>query len=303
MNIRYSSFGLLTFFLFVLSAQAQESVEIIYENNFDAGLVPNGTGLYFNAESGATMTISTNTSLNHNGSKGSLRGAYPIASGDGGYYLYGTVGMPRRDISDLYIEFKAKIPGNKQGSKFLKVFGQYSPTTGYANTTFGLDYTSGDMYAVSFGGGESGGQEQRENDTHNVILFDGEYPTWIGRSYGVAKVRTPQKKAWSLSDWGDGWHHFRFHLKFNSGTSAQTEKPDGEYYVEIDGKVYVDATGVFNRHYLNGPIDRIELFGWTQNGTKTFEIWYDDLRITTGNFLTNPIGNAPLPPAASMQKN
>jgi len=285
-----------------LNLYSAETVEVIYENNFEAGVVPSGPDLYFKAESGATMSVSANKSLNYNGSVGSLRGAYPIAAGDGGYYLYATVGMPRKDISELFIEFKAKIPGNKQGSKFLKIFGQYSSSTGYANTTFGLDYTSGDMNAVSFGSGDLDGRAQLANDTHNVILFNGDYPTWIGRSVNVAKVSTPQKKAWRASDWGDGWHHFRFHLKFNTGTSVQTERADGKYYVEIDGKVYVDAKEVFNRHHLNGPIDRIELFGWSQNGTKTFEIWYDDLRITTGNFLDNPIGTAPMPPSTvSMQ--
>jgi hypothetical protein len=36
--------------------------------------------------------------------------------------------------------------------------------------------------------------------------------------------------------------------------SAADEVADGAYYVEIDGQVYVDATGLFNRHWSNGPM-------------------------------------------------
>ena len=76
-------------------------------------------------------------------------------------------------------------------------------------------------------------------------------------------------------------------MKYNSGTTAQNEVPDGKYYVEIDGVVYVDASGLFNRHYSNAPIDRVELLGWAQSGTAPFEILYDDFRITTGGFYSS----------------
>ena len=39
------------------------------------------------------------------------------------------------------------------------------------------------MYQVSFGDGTSA-----DNDSANVINFDGEYPEWIGRSFGTAIV-------------------------------------------------------------------------------------------------------------------
>ena len=72
-------------------------------------------------------------------------------------------------------------------------------------------------------------------------------------------------------------------LKYNSGTSAATEVADGAYYVEIDGRIYVHATGLLNRHYTNKPIDRVELLGWAQGGSQPFEIWYDDVKITVGS--------------------
>jgi hypothetical protein len=89
------------------------------------------------------------------------------------------------------------------------------------------------------------------------------------------------------------------HVKYNSGTTAENEVADGEYYVEIDGKVYVNATGLFNRHYSNLPIDRVEFFNWAQNGTQPFEIWLDDIRVTTGGFLQP---SAPKPPALAPAK-
>lgn len=301
-NMKYRSSSILILLLCLLSIPTLAQ-EVIYENNFDDGVVPMSGLANFMAEasSGATLQVSSNRTLNYNGSAGSLKGNYPTTAGTGGYYIYGTVNLPRRDITELFIEFKAKLPEHKQGFKFLKIFGQYTPTNGYANTTFGLDYDSGEMHAVSFGSGDLDGAELTENDTHNVIFFSGDLLNWSGRSANVSKILTPQRKAWTQSDWGDKWHHFRFHLKFNSGTSKSTEKADGEYYVEIDGKVYVDARGLFNRHYLNLPIDRLELFGWSQSGTAPFEIWYDDFRITTGNFVGNPKIIAPKPPIASMQ--
>jgi len=184
------------------------------------------------------------------------------------------------------------MPGAKQGLKFLKIFG-IRDSVGYANTTFGLDYTGadgdfGDMYQVSFGDGSV-----KANDTASVIFFNGDAPSWIGRSYGQAIVETPQKKRWSSDNWGVDWHHFKMHVKFNSGTTPQNEVADGAYYVEIDDKVYVKATGLFNRHYSNQSIDCVTFFDWAQNGTAPFEVWLDDIRITTGGFLPASAPKAP----------
>ena len=244
------------------------------------------------AQDGGSISISTNTLLNYKGSTGSLKAYYPKAAG--AVYAWGVYNVSSLKTRDLYIEFWAKMPSAKQGLKFLKVFGgNVGGSSNYANTTFALDYTGGDpgsMYQVSFGDGSITG-----NDTGQVINFDGSYPNWIGRSYGKATVLTPQKTSFASSKWGTAWHHFKFRVKFNSGTTAATEVADGAYYVEIDGKVYVDAKGLFNRHYSNAPIDRVELFGWAQSGNSPFEIWYDDIRITTGGFSGEV---SPTPPAA-----
>jgi hypothetical protein len=244
-------------------------------------------GWTFGSQAGGSLTLSTNTALNYNNEAGSLVGSYPSSPRSGGdVYVWGAYSLAALQTEDIYVEFWAKMPGSKQGLKLLKIFGGSSTSGNYANTTFALDYTGGDpgaMYQVSFGDGSTVG-----NDTANVINFDGTNPALIGRSYGKATVQTPRKASFSSADWGTGWHHFRLHCKFNSGTSAATETNDGAYYVEIDGKVYVNATGLFNRNYNNLPIDRVELFGWSQNASSAFQIWYDDVRITTGGFASDP---------------
>jgi hypothetical protein len=247
-------------------------------------------GWSLGSQDGGSLTLSTSTAQNYNGEPGSLVASYPSSPSSGGaVYVWGAYSVAALKTEDIYVEFWAKMPAAKQGLKFLKIFGASSTSGNYANTTFALDYTGGDpgsMYQVSFGDGSTGG-----NDTGNVINFDGSYPSWIGRSYGTANVQTPQKKSFASAQWGTSWHHFRIHAKFNSGTSAQTEVANGAYSVEIDGNVYVNASGLFNRNYTNGPIDRVELFGWSQNASSPFQIWYDDVRITTGGFASGSTGS------------
>lgn len=274
--------------LFFIAWGAQAEVRVLAEQNFESGVVPNSGGWGFGlGDPGGSVTVSKNTAENYNGSLGSLKGNYPVPTGGG--YIWGVYDVAALNLSDVYIEFWAKMPNVKHGIKFLKIFGQRAGSN-YSNTTFGLDYTGvdyGAMYVVSFGDGSSD-----SNDTQNIISFDGTYPNGVGRSYGKAKVLTPQKKMWSSSNWGKDWHHFRFHVKYNTGTTAANEVADGEYYVEIDGVVYVDAKGIFNRHYSNKPIQTIGFFDWSQTGKYAFDIWYDNIKITTGGF----DGKNPIPP-------
>lgn len=267
------------------------AAELITSLNFEDGKIPNSNGWGFGAQQGGAVSISTDPAMNHRGSKGSIRGQYPITTG--GMYVWGGYDVSSLNIRDVYIEFWASMPKAKQAAKFFKIFGQRD-SNGYANTTFGLTGEKGkegDILQVSFGSGT-----EKENDVQNVIFLTGSYPDWIGRSYAkTAAVETPQRAIWG---WGDGWHRFRIHAKFNSGDSAENEVPDGQFYLEIDNKVYVDAKGLFNRHYLNKPIQRIAFFDWAQGGTEPFEILFDDIMISSGGFLSSPI-----PPAAKMQSN
>lgn len=278
-------------FLFAITSLRAEVV-IIGQQDFESGTALSTNGWTFGAQSGGQLSVSTTANLNLNGSKGSLKGSYP-KPGAGGMFMWGSFDIASRNLNDVYVDFWAKMPNAKFGLKFLKVFGQrVGNNNDVANTTFGLDYTGvdyGGMYCVSFGDGST-----PSNDTQNVINFNGEYPNWVGRSFSKAglSVSLPQKKIWASSNWGDSWHHFRIHIKFNSGTTQSNEVANGEYYVEIDDKVYVDAKGLFNRHYSNLPIQSIAFFDWTQGGGYPFEIWYDDIKISTGGF----VDKRPAPP-------
>jgi hypothetical protein len=198
---------------------------------------------------------------------------------------------------DIYIEFWAKMPGAKEGCKFLKIFGDRPTANNVANMTFFTNYNGGDygsIYQIIFGDGSG-----LPNDGQHGIYLNGSNPQSIGRSYGKATVLTPQMSAFTSADWGTQWHHFRVHVKFNSGTTSQNEVPDGEIYLEIDGKIYVDATDLFNRNPANGPIHNVELFGWAQQDPQPFQVWYDDVRISTGGFLSQPLPDPPANVAAS----
>lgn len=289
MKLILKSFTLFCCVLYSFTASA-EYKELGFQD-FESGVIPDSGNWAFKAYMGGSVSISKDKSLNHNGSAGSLRGVYPIPIGGG--YVSGGFAPADRNLRELYIDFWAKMPNAKQGMKFCKIFGQRD-SNGYANTTFGLEgaaassLLAGSMTRVSFGDGS-----YSENDTANIIMLDGSYPAHIGRAYGkTAVVKTPAKKEWASTDWGTSWHHFRIHIKFNSGNSAATEVGDGEYYVEIDGKVYVDAKGLLNRHYLNKPIDWVSFFDWAQSGNTPFEVWFDDIRISTGGFFSQ----APVPP-------
>jgi len=275
------SVGLFSATFSLLAASAPTTV--VYQK-FDSPSLPAGWG--FGSQNGGSVGISTDTGKNFSGSSGSIKGSYPIANGDG--YVWGSYSLAPLNTRDIYVEFWAKMPNAKQGLKFLKVFGAYNGTNNYANTSFSLDATgieTGGMVYVAFGDGTA-----TANDTQNGVWLAGTNDSerayhGVGRSANVATILTPQNSVWPASAWGKGWHRFRFHVKFNSGTTAANEVPDGEVYAEIDGLVYVNAKGIFNRHYTNLPIDRVELFGWAQSGTTPFEVWYDNVRISTGGFV------------------
>jgi len=248
-------------------------------------------GWTFGSQNGGAIAVSSTVPPSVNGdSSFALEANYP-ASTTGGQYVWADYSVAALTTEDIYIEFWAKMPDAKEGCKFLKIFGQRSTADGFANATLGANYTGGDQAAivnVEFGDGSS-----ILNDGQNAIFLNGTHPSWIGRSYGTATVITPQPDGWSGSNWGTSWHHFRVHVKFNSGTTSANEVPNGEIYVEIDGKVYIDATGLYNRNPANGPINYIELGGWAQTDPSSFDVWYDNVTISTGGFLSEPL---PMPP-------
>lgn len=285
----FKSFLYFGLFFFV-SATANAEVKILVDENFDSGLVK-VPGLGLGSQGGGKVEIVSDPAVQINSkSAGALKAIYPV--GTGGIYGWASFDMTPYKTREVYVEFNAKMPAAKQGLKFLKIFGERDAASGgYANTTFGLDYTGiaagkGTLSQVGFGDGSS-----LQNDVQNVINFNGSNPSWVGRSYGKATVKTPENRGFTAAEWGDKWHHFRFKVKFNSAAknadNSYTEVNDGEYFVQINGKVYVDATGLFNRHPSNGPIAKVALLDWSQNIDQSFEIWYDNVKITTGGFDTS----------------
>lgn len=253
-------------------------------------------GWSIGAQNGGTVGVQSTSSPDPSAtSVDALEGSYPVPVG--GQYVWADYNLPHLTTNDIYIEFWAKMPGQyKGGCKFLKVFGQRSQgSTGYgADATIATDYTGvdyGSIRQVSFGDGTTLG-----NDSQNVINLNGTNPQWIGRSYGIAAVQTPQTSIFASADWGTSWHHFRVHVKFNDGTTLQNQVANGEFYLEIDGKVYADATGLYNRNPADGPISYVELFGWSQTQIHPFQLWYYDFRISTGGFMPDALPDPPADP-------
>ena len=223
----------------------------------------------FNHYGAATVTIDTA------GGNNSIKGICPATDGITDGCVLG-LDIPSLNLSEVYIQFRVKFRGTPHAIKFCKVHGQASG--GQANCTFGLS-GGGAMTQTSFGDGSGTG-----NDTAQVINLSG-VSHQLGRNSG-AGVLTPQNSPFTQGMWGnDVWHNFKVHVKFNSGTSALNEVANGLFYVEIDGLVYVNATGLFNRHYSNLPIDYISFFDVAQDNDYGYELLYDDIKVSTGGFV------------------
>lgn len=254
--------------------------------------IPNSLRFYTLTGTGESKIELIQNGESYGGTGKSLRTTYPAFAPGEFRAPWSGIDIPEYNTNNVYLRFRAKMPKAKHGLKFVKIFGQRD-NDNYANSTFGLDYTGtdfGGMYQTSFGDGSSA-----INDTASVIGLEGYYN--IGRAQGLPGVNilTPQNKAFTSSDWGNDWHLFELYVKFNSGNSPATEKNDGEYQVKIDGKVYVDAKGLFNRHYTNKPIATIELLGWTQtipgHSVSEFEIWYDDIELSINGWGNHNYGS------------
>lgn len=222
-----------------------------------------------------------------------LEAQYPAVGASGMIGPTANFSVASLNTESIYIDFWAKMPDAKEGFKFCKIFGVSSGTSpsgapyqGYANTTFATDYTGidpGGFVMVSYGDGVS-----LDNDTQNIIRLTGQASN-IGISAQQSNplddgiVLTPQMSYFTGVDWGTGWHHFRMHVKFNTNTQGV---PNGAIYLQIDNKVYVDATHLANRNPANGPINYIAFFGWAQTDPQPFDIWYDNIVISTGGWAT-----------------
>ena len=250
-------------------------------------------GWTFGSQSGGALLVAKTTPPPVPGDNPyALEAVYPVAT-TGSNYTWANFSVASLKTEDIYIEFWAKMPDAKEGCKFLKIFGMRNDPEGYADTTFAPNYTAGANNGgfVNVGFGDGSGVI---NDYQNIINLNGTNPSYMGTSYGIAQVVTPQMTDWPASNWGTSWHYFKIHVKFNGVTSSGKQMDDGEIYIEIDGKVYLDATGLYNRNPNNGPIDFIEFGGWAQTDPKPFDVWFDNITISTGGFVSD---SSPMPPA------
>ncbi len=191
-------------------------------------------------------------------------------------------------LREVFIDFDATMPNAKNGLKFLKVFG-INATGGnneVANCTLGLDYTGlpegkGSLAALQFGDGTT-----LINDSNNKINLDGTHPEYVGRAWGHgAIVNTPMQRSFSAAEWGTGKHNFKFHVKFNDGTSAENEVNNGAFTLYIDGNLYFEVKNIFNRHWSNGYIGYIEFGGWSQGSGPAFDLIYDNIKFSRHGFI------------------
>lgn len=179
-------------------------------------------------------------------------------------------------LQEVFIEFDARQPNaQKTGCKFCKI---HNDENGTANTTYGCEGGNGEMIGVSFGDGATTG-----NDAANLFLYDGSYPQWTGRNFGLATLQ--YKSPPSSFQWDNNWHNFKIAHKYNSGSTAGNEVNDGRIYIMIDNVLRASATNIFNRHYTNGkrPV-RITFGDWAQ-GNQAAEINFRNIKISSGGFV------------------
>jgi len=256
------------------SAQGGGTPTLIGTANFtDGNLVP--ASIYPNTSWGSGSASGGAISI----VGGQFKSAVPIATGN--TYTWLEFFFPP-NTNDVYLEIQARLSVG-QWSKFIKFFGINLPgeeaTYGYSNTTYGL-LAGGVLPAISFGDGSI-----LTNDAQNVIYLNGAYPQYSGRSYpGTAVISTPQNADYTGIA-GGPMRTIKIHQKFNTGTTSGNEVANGAYYLEIDGVVYANCTGLFNRHPNNKTLDRVTFGGYAQDGTVAFDMFFDNIKISTGGFM------------------
>lgn len=181
--------------------------------------------------------------------------------GTPGYWL--GVNVSALNLSDIYVRFYFKRTSWVEGGcKFLKIFGKSNDPQGYANTSFQLNYSGGDLFEVSYGAGYA-----YANDTQSVIRYRGDH------SDESVVVHT-SKGTFDPPD--DRWVCFEAHIKYNTNGNR-----DGEYQVWIDGTLWLNATNIVNRNDANSQYIRsVDLANYTHPWSDTWYLWYDSIVIS-----------------------
>lgn len=205
--------------------------------------------------------------------------AMSTPAGADGVYAETSIDVSSLGIREFFLQFSARYPSTIWGSKYCKAHGIVSSAGNHSNCTLGQN-NFGDLNYIGFGDGTITG-----NDVNQSIYMDA--PPNLGRNVGIANFIVPPQGTFTTADFGSEWHNFRVHAKFNDGTSAfdsglpGAELPNGEFFLEVDGRVICHVTGIYNRHYSNSPLERIVLGDYTQGGP-AFELDVKDIKISTG---------------------
>lgn len=203
---------------------------------------------------------------------GHYRAEYPLPTG-AVYTVLNFIITPLQTY-EFYLTFRARFI-NPHSVKFCKVHG-VEVGANYSNTTYQVG-SGGVINQISFGDGTT-----EANDAQKVINLNGANPDQIGISFGTAVVETPQNASFTgFAD--EGWHDIKIHHKFNSVVEGAAVN-DGEYYLEIDGLVYVNATGLINRHVDSAPIEYIAFGDYAQDSDYSFTLDVDSIRFGLGAF-------------------
>ena len=246
------AFSFILIFFYITTANA----EIVFQDDFDS---------YSTTITG--WSIGDNISLQQNGGINNSKCAHISYTREGTSPYWFSRNISDQNLNEIYVRFYFKVDDPSGGCKFLKLFGKINSPSGYANTTFMINYFNSTLYEISYGAGGI------ENDTADVIRYSG-YTT---------DSRVSVLEASGPFDPRDGaWHCFEAHIKYNDNGQR-----NGIYQVWVDGELYVHATNVVNRNDLNSMFfASVDLANYSSSAlTHSWNLWYDNVVIST-----TPIG-------------
>jgi hypothetical protein len=242
--------------------------------NFDDGQAPSDPNWGLSGGSnGGTLDYVSNY----------MRGTWPANINDVGPYA-----SVLNVAQERYITFRARFPAGSPpwGHKFIKIVGENNGS-GTHSFTIGIDYAGGTnssapgaMIEVSYGDGSS-----TSGDTAQTLSYDeANKPSSLGRNTGTI-VKSAPNGYFPAAAWNGEWHELRIYVRNSSGTTAETEQPDGAVYVEIDGVLILDVGGIFTRHWSNSlDLRGLNFFGVMQSNNPATEFHYDGIQETSGAF-------------------
>lgn len=170
----------------------------------------------------------------------------------------------RGAMDEVYIQFEYRYSAYV-GTKFCKVHGLETESTGYANTTFSV--APDGRVRVQHGPGTS-----LQNDTMRHLISDG---TWTGGAPpGSMTTGTEGRIAYA----DNRWHTLRARVRFH-------DEGEAVYEIWSDGERRLIATGFSNRHSANLGIEFLSLFDWSNGEHEGGTLSYANLVVSVGGWV------------------